>query len=206
MKFQIKLDERELKRQIKLEILNKVQTHIPKIQQAVSGSLEKVLFQRLNSGVPVVSGQDLYEIGIPDINDRLQSIIRVASQSFKVTVTGGTRNILKISIGIIKKDYSDLFNLPESVFQYTSKKGSGVLEWLKWVLLSGQGTVVQDYDFSQRDGFGRTQGGIMVKGSGWNVPPNLQGTADDNLLLRTLFNIDKDIENICKQELNRIIR
>ena len=206
MKFQIKLDERELKRQIKLEILNKVQKHIPKIQQAVSGRLEKVLFQRLNSGVPVVSGQDLYEIGIPDINDRLQSIIRVASQSFKVTVTGGTRNILKISIGIIKKDYSDLFNLPESVFQYTSKKGSGVLEWLKWVLLSGQGTVVQDYDFSQRDGFGRTQGGIMVKGSGWNVPPNLQGTADDNILLRTLFHIDKDIENICKQELNRIIR
>ena len=206
MKFQIKLDERELKRQIKLEILNKVQKHIPKIQQAVSGHLEKVLFQRLNSGVPVVSGQDLYEIGIPDINDRLQSIIRVASQSFKVTVTGGTRNILKISIGIIKKDYSDLFNLPESVFQYTSKKGSGVLEWLKWVLLSGQGTVVQDYDFSQRDGFGRTQGGIMVKGSGWNVPPNLQGTADDNILLRTLFHIDKDIENICKQELNRIIR
>jgi len=206
MKFQIKIDERELKQQIKQEIIKTVHKYIPQIQQSVSRRLEQVLFQRLISGVPTVVGQDLYEIGIPDINDRLQSIIRVASQSFKVTVTGGTRNILKISIGIIKKDYSDLFSLPESVFQYTSKKGSGVLEWLKWVLVEGQGTVVQGYDFSQRDGFGRTKGGIMVKGSGWNVPPNLQGTANDNLLLRTLWNIDKDIENICKQELNRIIK
>jgi len=206
MKFQIKIDEKELNRQIKQEIIKTVHRYIPQIQQSVSRRLEQVLFQRLISGVPTVSGQDFYELGIPDINDRLQSIIRVSSQSFKVTVTGGTRNILKINIGIIKKDYRDLFSLPESVYQYTSTKGSGVLEWLKWVLVEGQETVVQGYDFSQQDGYGRTQGGIMVKGSGWSVPPSLQGSPTDNILLRTLNNIDKDIEQIVKQELNRIIR
>ena len=206
MKFQIKIDERELKRQLKQEINKTVQKYIPQIQQSISRRLEQDLFQRLISGVPIVSGQDFYELGIPDINDRLQSIIRVASQSFRVTVTGGTRNILSINIGIIKKDYGDLFSLPESVFQYTSRNGSGVLEWLKWVLVEGQGTIVQGYEFTLQDGRGRTLGGVMSKGSGWSVPPSLQGSPTDNILLRTLNNIDRDIETICKQELNRIIR
>ena len=206
MNFRIKIDERELKRQLKQEITRKVHSVLPKLQQTVSDRLEQVLFQRFVSGVPTVSGQDFYELGVPDINDRLQSIIRVASQSFKVTVVGGTRNVFKMNIGILKKDYSDLLNLPESVFQYTSRNGSGILEWLKWVLVEGQGTIVQGYDFTQRDGFGRTQGGYMVKGSGWNVPPKLQGSQDDNMLMRSLQNIDKDIENIVKTELNRLLK
>ena len=206
MKFQIKIDERELKRQLKQEINKTVQKYIPQIQQSISRRLEQVLFQRLISGVPTVSGQDFYELGIPDINDRLQSIIRVASQSFRVTVTGGTRNILTVNIGIIRKDYGDLLSLPESVYQYTSRNGSGVLEWLRWVLVEGQGTIVQGYEFTPQDGRGRTLGGVMSKGSGWSVPPSLQGSPGDNILLRTLNNIDRDIETICKQELNRIIR
>ena len=111
MNFRIKIDERELKRQLKQEITRKVQSVLPKLQQTVSDRLEQVLFQRFVSGVPTISGQDFYELGVPDINDRLQSVIRVASQSFKVTFVGGTRNVFKMNIGILKKDYSDLLNL-----------------------------------------------------------------------------------------------
>ena len=103
MNFRIKIDERELKRQLKQEITRKVQSVLPKLQQTVSDRLEQVLFQRFVSGVPTISGQDFYELGVPDINDRLQSVIRVASQSFKVTFVGGTRNVFKMNIGTLKK-------------------------------------------------------------------------------------------------------
>ena len=207
MNFRIKIDERELKRQLKQEITRKVQSVLPKLQQTVSDRLEQVLFQRFVSGVPTISGQDFYELGVPDINDRLQSVIRVASQSFKVTFVGGTRNVFKMNIGILKKDYSDLLNLPESVFQYTSRNGSGFLEWLKWVLVEGQGTIVQGYDFSPSSSTAsRTGGGLMVIGSGWRVPEHLAGTSMDNFLMRALTNIDQDLEMVVKQVLNNLIR
>jgi len=38
------------------------------------------------------------------------------------------------------------------------------------------------------------------------MPPSLAGTAQDNILTRALQNIEKDIEVLVKQELQRIIK
>lgn len=45
----------------------------------------------------------------------------------------------------------------------------------------------------------------MVIGSGWRVPEHLAGTSMDNFLMRSLTNIDKDLEMIVKQVLGRSI-
>ena len=46
----------------------------------------------------------------------------------------------------------------------------------------------------------------MLRGGGWSVPPNLAGTVQDNILTRSLQNIEKDIETLVNQELQRIIK
>ena len=132
-------------------------------------------------------------------------IVQEASKSFEIKVEPA--NLLKISIGIIKADYSDLLSLNEAIFAYSSSKGSGVLQWLQWLLTEGSGTIVQGYDFSPSSSpASRTGGGLMVVGNGWQMPQHLAGTQMDNFLMRALTNIDKDLETIVKQVLNSSIR
>ena len=46
----------------------------------------------------------------------------------------------------------------------------------------------------------------MLRGGGWSVPASLVGTAQDNILTRSLQNIEKDIEALVNQELQRILK
>ncbi len=201
----IKINRQQIEADLLKEIKSILYKNIPRIQKVLNDKIEQIVFQRLITGVPTITSRDIAEIGVPDINNRLASIIRVASQSIEVKVNRG--KILKIDIGILRQDYSDLLSLPESVFTYTSARGSGILEWLRWLLIEGNGVIVGGLEFSPiPSAFSRTSGGVMTAGSGWSVPSNLAGSSQNNILTRALQNIEKDIETIIKQELQRIIK
>ena len=203
--YNIKIDAKKISTDISRDIFKVIKKAIPKIQSSLDSKIVNIIFQRLVTGVPTISGRDYYEMGVPDINQRLQSIIRIASQSFTIKVK--VENLLTINIGILEDDYSQLLSLPESIFPYISAKGSGVLEWLRWILIEGNQPIVRDFEFvSTPSRFSRTGGGIMLRGGGWSVPPNLAGTMQDNILTRSLQNIEKDIETLVNQELQRIIK
>jgi len=202
--YNIKIDVKQVSNDIYKDIFNKIKKAAPKIQRSLNAKIEDIVFQRLVSSVPTITGRDYYEMGVPDINERLQSIIRIAAKNFKIKVTPA--NILNISIEILEDDYSLLLSLPESVFPYISAKGSGILQWLRWILLEGNSPIVRDFEFTPTPSrFSRTGGGVMMRGGGWNVPSSLAGTAQNNILTRSLQGIEKDIESLVSQELQRII-
>ena len=202
--YNIKIDVKQVSKDIYKDIFNKIKKAAPKIQRVLNSKIEDIVFQRLVSSVPTITGRDYYEMGVPDINERLQSIIRIAAKNFKIKVTPA--NILNISIEILEDDYSLLLSLPESVFPYISAKGSGILQWLRWILLEGNSPIVRDFEFTPTPSrFSRTGGGVMMRGGGWNVPSSLAGTSQNNILTRALQNIEKDIESLVSQELQRII-
>ena len=202
--YKIKVDAKRISTDISRDIFKVIKKAIPKIQSALDSKIGNIIFQRLVTGVPTISGRDYYEMGVPDINQRLQSIIRTASNSFKIQVRAG--NLLSIDIGILEDDYSQLLALPESVVPYISAKGSGVLQWLRWILIEGNGPIIRDFEYVPTPSrFSRTGGGIMLRGGTWSVPPSIAGTAQDNILTRSLQDIEKDIEKIITQELQRII-
>lgn len=203
--IEIIIDRKIVAKDMGIEIKRIVYKHIPTIQSTLNNQISSIVRNRLSIGIPVISGQDFYEMGIPDINSRMMSILDVAAKSMQVNISLG--NLLKIDIGILKQDYSDLLSLPESVFTYISNAGSGVLEWLRWLLTEGDASIVSGFEFSlNKTPFSRTGGGVMIKGSSWKVPESLSGTAQNNILTRALHNIEKDIEAIVKKELQRIIR
>jgi hypothetical protein len=202
--YNIKIDVKQVSNDIYKDIFNKIKKAAPKIQRSLNAKIEDIVFQRLVSSVPTITGRDYYEMGVPDINERLQSIIRIAAKNFKIKVTPA--NILNISIEILEDDYSLLLSLPESVFPYISAKGSGILQWLKWILIEGNSPIVRDFEFTPTPSrFSRTGGGVMMRGGGWNVPSSLAGTSQNNILTRSLQGIEKDIESLVSQELQRII-
>ena len=202
--YKIKIDAKQISKDMYKEIFNKIKKAAPKIQKSLNTKIEEIVFQRLVSSVPTITGRDYYEIGVPDINERLQSIIRIAAKNFKIKVTPA--NLLNISIEILEDDYSSLLTLPESVFPYVSAKGSGILQWLRWILIEGNSPIVRDFEFAPTPSrFSRTGGGVMLRGGGWSVPPSLAGTAQNNILTRSLQGIEKDIESLVNAELQRIL-
>ena len=205
MNIRIQIDQKELEREINKEIQRKIKRAIPRIKSTLDQRLENLLFQRFITGVPSFTPREIGEIGVPDLNQRIQSIIREAAKSFEIKVVPA--NFLRIQIGILRKDHQDLLNLPESVFAYTSRNGSGILQYLKWLLIDGDHVIVNDFAFSPSNrASSRTQQGIMVSGNGWSMPQEIAGTEGNNILTRSLQNIEKDLEMIVKQELNRLIK
>lgn len=205
MNIKLNINQKELEKAILNEVKKKVVSSIPRIANSINNQLPALIKRHLTAGVAPITGNDFYEIGVPDVNERLVEIIDVASRSFKVEVIPA--NLLKINLGILDTDYSYLFDLPEAYFTYTSKNGNGILKWLEWILLEGNSPIVDGFDFKLNNSrFSRTGGGLMVNGTTWNVPPSLQGTREDNLLTRALVGLEKDLEALVKQVLNTSIK
>jgi len=205
IKGTVKLDEKSFLKQVEKDVSKTLNKNISKIQRTLNDRIEKIVFQRLVTGLPSIQGLDLAEIGVPDINTRLTSIVGVVAKNSQVIVRGGKQ--VRIEIKILRDDYSDILSLPEAVYTYISAKGSGILEWLKWILLDGTSQVVGGFEFSPLTSpFSRTGGGVMVAGNGWSVPPSIAGSAGNNILTRSLQNIEQDIKIIVNQELQRMIK
>lgn len=205
MSRNVKIKINDVKKDIDNEYSKNVKKNLAKIQRILDEKIEQIVLQRLLNGLPTVQGNDLAEIGVPDINTRLASIVQTIARNVRVKISGTKR--ITVNITILEEDYSDVLSLPEAVYTYTSARGSGILEWAKWILLGGNGTIVAGFDFAPIPSpFSRTGAGLMRPGSGWSVPPSLSGTANNNILTRSLENIQKDIQIIVNKELQRILK
>ena len=201
----VRINTKDLIKDINQQANKTVNAKIPNIQRALNQQIEKIVFQRLVAGLPTIQGTDLAEIGVPDINTRLTGIVQTIARNVRVKIIPG-RN-LAINITILERDYSDVLSLPDAVYAYTSANGGGVLEWLKWILLGGSGQIIGGFEFSPlASPFSRTGGGLMVAGGGWSVPSSLAGTAENNILTRSLENIEQDIKIIINKELQRTLK
>lgn len=202
----ITIDTKGLQQEINKEFRKNISRNALKIQIALDAKIGQIVLRRLITGLPTIQGRDLAEIGVPDINSRLTSIAQAVSDNIKVKVIPND-NSFRINIIILDNDYSDILSLPEAVYQYTSTRGGGILEWLRWLLLGGSGAIIGGFNFSAiPNQFSRTGGGLMLEGGNWNVPQSLAGTADNNILTRSLENIQVDIIAIIQQELRRIFK
>jgi len=207
MSIQVSLlvDDKQIYNGILSEIKKIISKNVSKIETAINNKIKQITKQRLGTNIPPISGRALYEMGVPDINERIASIIDTISNNIYVKVTPA--NLLQIEIGILQIDYRDILALPEAIFQFTSFRGSGMLPWLEWLLFNGAGQVIGNFTFSPiPSNYSRTGGGIMVPGGSWSIPSELAGTSTDNMFTRALTNIEKDIFNIVMQELQRNLK
>lgn len=99
--------------------------------------------------------------------------------------TASARGIdARMEISIVKEGFAQLLSSPAASF--VSEKGYPV-DWLEWLLLRGNDSVVIGYRYSpQVSPFSRTGQGIMIKGNSaiFRVPPEYAGTITDNWITR----------------------
>lgn len=149
--------------------------------------------------ISLMSGSLKFQFGLPDSVSRIKAILETIDKSLFVEYYNPKITGQSISggffIGMVNSDFSDILSLSEATF--ITEKGTP-LEWLKWLLLEGDKTIISGYEFNIGNfKNSRTGGGIMsssVSGS-WRVPPEFAGSAENNWITRAVDSVSDQIEN-----------
>lgn len=108
-------------------------------------------------------------------------------------ITGG------FSLSMVRSDYSDIINLPAA--KVKTAKGE-VLDWLQWLLLFGDKTIIKNYEVKiGNNKRSRTGGAVMVKGGRWGVPPEFAGTIKKNWITEAIDSIEDQVQNLLAKSL-----
>ena len=191
--------------------ISRAATHIQKrlrilIGQAITDSQE---YQSLTVG------RLYHAVGVPDVKNRLNSIIDTWSESLVVIpklvrfTSGGIKGGLNIKgVDITWKDV-----LSEADATFVTTKGA-LLPWLDWLLIQGTKIIVKDYDVVfKRSRFSRTGRGLMIKtnshftdGKNFKIPAEFAGTPRNNFVTRALAGVEAQVEGIITTEVLRQVR
>tara|TARA_R110000803_G_scaffold58090_1_gene116298 strand:+ start:2055 stop:2717 length:663 start_codon:yes stop_codon:yes gene_type:complete len=201
-----------------------------KIMKAIKARIEGVLTKasvRIQSRLKVLLKKGLMEspefislsrgklraeLGLPDGDARMVTIINLWVDSIKVKVTkarlSGDTLEASLKITSIRSDWSDVLSLPAA--RLITEKGE-VLPWLQWLLIDGTRIIIREYDISysvRHHGRSRTGQAIMIKGKGkrWRVPPEFAGTKGNNFVTRVLEKVATQIEPLMEKELKRQVK
>jgi hypothetical protein len=154
-------------------------------QPEINSLLSEGTFGSLNAQFGLLSGSStvVTEGIISAIVDSIQVEVKPLTKISKSPV---------LVFSIQPTTFRELLEL--QVGKVTTAKGT-ILEWLEWLLLLGNRTVVYGYSYKP-DRMGRSGGGVMEGGSIFRVPPQFAGSRDDNFITRALSNRDRELQRI----------
>lgn len=194
--------DNEISNKINTAILQELNSRLPTVFKEASEYIRQTVITAIRSQPEygsLIGGALKYEFGLPDSLSRLQTIVATIEQSLFVEYDkpkiSGNNIIGGFFIGMVNSDFSDILSLKEATF--ITEKGTP-LEWLKWLLVEGDKTIIIGYEFNIGNKLNsRTGGGIMspsFSGS-WRVPPEFAGTLENNWITRAVESVQDSIEN-----------
>lgn len=216
MQFKIKILEKntEIEQRILQALLPEVNSVLqkyvktigPKIKDAVSIAIKNS--PEYNS---IVGGTLKYELGIPDGDTRINNILNIwlanMSVNFKPVILKGSQLQGGIKISLIKADLSDVLGSSDAFL--TDDRTGSMVDWLNWLSLAGDRTIIKDYNFILGSNTrSRTGGGIMryAPGSGkWKIPSEFSGTITNNWITRAIDVASDSIDSILSSTLKDIV-
>ena len=141
------------------------------------------------------------EVGLPagQASSAADAIVEAVLESLDVTFKRFDTNLSGgLSIGIQPEDFQNILGIGQATI--ITEKGQK-LDWLQWLLESGNRIIIRDYDIAYGS-YGRRsrsgQGSIMVKTGkgGWKMPSQYAGTIEDNFVTRAFEGREEDIARI----------
>ena len=153
----------------------------------------------------LMGGKLQAELGVVSAESTMIEVIDTWMNNIHVSTKAGGSPLLTINIGILTQGYGDVLSLPSSVYQ---SAGGEMIEWLRWLLLEGDKTIVDYFFLPGNRSKSRTGLGIMVRKGGrrWSIPPEFRGTETDNFATRALENLDKALDRIVRVEINKVLK
>lgn len=204
LRFSVDLiqSDQQISQEINKAILQELNSRLPSVFKKAQDYIRQTVIGSIRSQpeyISLLSGSLKYEFGLPDSSSRVGAILDTIEKSLYVEYQQpkirGSNIVGGFFIGMINSGFADILALKESTF--ITEKGAA-LEWLKWLLLEGDKTIIIGYDFNIGNyKNSRTGGGIMspsFSGS-WRVPPEFAGTIENNWIVRAVESVQDQIES-----------
>lgn len=197
----------EINQKILTALKPQVNTYFKKVINSIKQPILDTITQAIRSSpeyISLLSGDLKYEFGLPDSDQRLDHILKfwqklyIDSDPIKIS---GDKLTGSFSLKMIPSDFADVLSSSAAVL-VTEKNQS--LNWLEWLLLFGNQTIIRDYvvEFGSNPR-SRTGQAVMrgVKSGKWSVPSEFSGTMNDNWITRAIDSVEPEINSILKESL-----
>jgi hypothetical protein len=187
-------------------------TAVPQIQTRVRNVVREAI---LNSPeyTALTTGLLQGQLGVEHPESDFEGILDIWINSIVARSLGVSHNGRNLTGGIqivgIQGDYTDVLSSPFA--SYVSLPSTSTIEWLKWLLISGNSIIVRKYYFKSANSLetrlSRTGLGLMraSKTGTFRVPAEYAGTVNDNFVTRSLSSVVDQIEEIIIREVENSI-
>lgn len=176
---------KDIEAQLKGEILERMKKAAPRLQTTARQLLRKEI-ENCATVHSLISGELRAEFGLENPVHDVQRIIDVWVESLTVTVEV-VKGKAAIVLRAVNDHWLDVIGLPEA----SQAIDGGELDWLRFLLLVGEQTIVYDHYVSTANSYERqySRSGtdtIMRKraGSSWAVPFKYAGTIENNFMTK----------------------
>lgn len=216
MRFKISILEKnkEIEQKILQALLPQVNKALGSYYKTIIPKIKIVIAEAIKSSPEynsITNGVLKYELGIPDGDSRVNSLLNIWLSNIniepKLVIIKNSQIIGGLKISLIRADLSDVLGSDAAII--TDNKTGSMVDWLNWLSLAGDKTIIRDYDFILGSNpRSRTGGGIMrySPGSGkWKVPSEFSGTVTNNWITRSIDIAADNIENILSSTLKDVI-
>jgi len=217
MRLRLKTTDIQFSAMTSTLLAKRTQAVIRGAQGAIERRIESLMRQRLSND-PII---DELQNGVLALDFGLNPTVAAAAvsemiegmnQAVSVKITRGRNGFA--GIRIIVNPVGAIENIPAGSYD----SNGHAIEWMNWLLNKGSEVVVNGFEsiFSFNDasdptsvsnaGESRSGLGFMVPtGGNFRVNPKFAGTSGDNFLTKIVVRSQLDIENIIRQEINKVL-
>lgn len=195
--------------QIEGKILQALKPEVNKYLQKVFDKTKPRILQVLTDSIisspeysSLLSGNLKYEFGLPDSDNRVASILKFWQKlnvEYKSVSINGKKLVGGFVINMVDSSYTDVLSSASATFK--TEKGTD-LNWLEWLLLFGNKTIIKDYIVEFGPNPRSRTGQAVMKGiqkGKWSVPPSFSGTKNNNWITRAIDSSTPEINKILKE-------
>lgn len=206
-KFKVIETEQQIIQGILSSIKDDFDSYMKNAAKKASSSIQNIVRNAIISSPEyqsIISGKLQLDFGIPDPVPRLQNLLNIWEniqlESSRITISRARLNG-GFTLYMVKSDFSDVLSA-DAAKVITEKNQT--LNWLEWLLLMGDKTIIRDYHVVYGPNpASRTGGAIMVKKQRWKVPSEFSGTITDNWITRALDSVESSIDNAITKALDQ---
>jgi hypothetical protein len=211
MSLEVTFNIKETDAQIANLIVNALKPEVEKILKKSFNKIKKSLKDIVQNALrlapeyqSLVSGELRAEFGLPDGQSRADAIIALITKigfEFKPIKHTGYNLSGSFILTMIESDFKSALSSPAATF--TTEKGTQ-LDWLEWLLLLGNKTIIKDYVVDigpnprSRTGMAVMRG---VKSGKWQVPSAFSGTINNNWITRSIDSVEQDIKQLIQESI-----
>lgn len=204
MQFTTSLLEKdnEISYRILKSIISDVEPYFKNIAKDLTKPIQDLVRRGITTSIEyqsLVSGRLKYEFGLPDADSRIENLLNIWNNISMDTTKPkikGNQITASLNLYMIKSDYSDVLASASSKFK---TENGDTLNWLEWLLLLGDKTIIKNYEFVLGPNRNSRTGKAVMKetvSGKWKVPSQYSGSAGRNWITRVLDSISQDIDNV----------